>query len=78
MELWMQREGEHGKESEQRPGKRENKGLYLETETFTSCAVLNAKHVSAYWLLRLFRRFPSLRLLRGGGMVDGGGRQRTG
>lgn len=28
-------------------------GLNLEMETFTSCAVLNAKHVSAYCRARL-------------------------
>ena len=88
--LWMQREQEHithshvhakderqGKASTDRGREEKKEGLNLEIETFTSCAVLNAKHVSAYcraWLSQPFRPFPCLRLLRRGGA----GEQRTG
>lgn len=49
-----------GRESKHR---QEKNGLNLETETFISCAVLNAKHVSAYcraWLSQPFESFPCL------------------
>lgn len=54
--------------------KREKEGLNLATETFTSCAVLNAKHVAAYCRARLFQSsgpFASLWLRRGGGVGTG-------
>lgn len=52
---------------------REKEGLNLETETFTSCAVLNAKHVTAYcrgWLSQPFGPFLFLLLLREGSIGE--------
>ena len=77
--LEMQREQErithsHVHDQGDRHGKqntdRETEGLKLEIETCSSCTVLNAKHVSAYWrawLSQPFRPLPCLLFLRVGG-----------